>query len=62
MRLLGAKMQEAMDKFLSDPSQKNEINLISALKKAAFFAPVLLNQAREHRDRAKRVSCDTKRE
>ena len=45
MRLLGAKMQEAMDKFLSDPSQKNEINLISALKKATFFAPVLLNQA-----------------
>ena len=45
MRLLGAKMQEAMDKFLSDPSEKNEINLISALKKATFFAPVLLNQA-----------------
>lgn len=45
MRLLGAKMQEAMDKFLSDPSQQNEINLISALKKATFFAPVLLNQA-----------------
>ncbi len=45
MRLLGANMQEAMDKFLSDPSQQNEINLISALKKATFFAPVLLNQA-----------------
>ena len=45
MRLLGAKMQEAMDKFLNDPCQKNEINLISALKKATFFAPVLLNQA-----------------
>ena len=45
MRLLGAKMQEAMDKFLSDPSQRNEINLIAALKKATFFAPVLLNQA-----------------
>ena len=45
MRLLGAKMQEAMDKFLSDPSQQNEVNLISALKKATFFAPVLLNQA-----------------
>ena len=45
MRLLGVKMQEAMDKFLSDPSEKNEVNLISALKKATFFAPVLLNQA-----------------
>ena len=45
MRLLGAKMQEAMDKFLSDPCQQNEINLIAALKKATFFAPVLLNQA-----------------
>ena len=45
MRLLGVNMQEVMDKFLSDPSQQNEINLISALKKATFFAPVLLNQA-----------------
>ena len=45
MRLLGVKMQEAMDKFLSDPSEKNEVNLISALKKATFLAPVLLNQA-----------------
>ena len=32
MRLLGAKMQEAMDKFLSDPSQQNEINLITKIK------------------------------
>ena len=38
-------MQEAMDKFLNDPSQQNEINLIAALKKASFFAPMLLNQA-----------------
>ena len=45
MRLLGVNMQEAMDKFLNDPCQQNEINLISALKKASFFAPVLLNQA-----------------
>ena len=37
-------MQEAMDKFLYEPSQQNEINLIAALKKATFFAPVLLNQ------------------
>lgn len=45
MRLLGVSMQEAMDKFLNDPSQQNEINLIAALKKASFFAPMLLNQA-----------------
>jgi len=45
MRLLGVDMQEAMDKFLNDPSQQNEVNLIAALKKASFFAPVLLNQA-----------------
>lgn len=45
MRLLGVNMQEAMDKFLEDPNQQNEVNLISALKKASFFAPVLLNQA-----------------
>ena len=45
MRFLGVKMQESMDKFLSDSCQQNEINLISALKKATFFAPVLLNQA-----------------
>ncbi len=45
MRLLGVKMQEAMDEFLKEPSQQNEINLIAALKKASFFAPVLLNQA-----------------
>ena len=38
-------MQEVMDKFLNDPSQQNEVNLISVLKKATFFAPVLLNQA-----------------
>ena len=38
-------MQEAMDKFLNDPCQKNEVNLIATLKKATFFAPVLLNQA-----------------
>lgn len=44
MRLLGVNMQEAMDKFLKEPNQRNEVNLISALKKATFFAPVLLNQ------------------
>ena len=38
-------MQEVMDKFLKEPNQQNEINLIVALKKASFFAPVLLNQA-----------------
>ena len=45
MRLLGVNMQEAMDKFFKEPNQQNEVNLISALKKASFFAPVLLNQA-----------------
>ena len=45
MRFLGAKMQEVMDKFLKEPNQQNEVNLIAALKKASFFAPVLLNQA-----------------
>ena len=45
MRLLGVNMQEAMDKFLKEPNQQNEINLIAALKKTSFFAPVLLNQA-----------------
>ena len=38
-------MQEVMDKFLKEPNQQNEVNLIAALKKASFFAPVLLNQA-----------------
>ena len=38
-------MQEVMDKFLKETNQQNEVNLIAALKKASFFAPVLLNQA-----------------
>ena len=45
MTLLGVKMQEAMNKFLNEPGQQNEINLIGVLRKATFFAPVLLNQA-----------------